>query len=344
MDRCIYCGERIDLSQTGDHVIPRVAGEFSGDRRFKRICVPCNTKISTCEEHVFRCAPESLGRLLALPQTSTSPGSHGAPSPRHFINHGDHQEHASPKQSPAGTALTSRDQIAFRDSQGRNQYIHLHLEMTDAAVRDKIAKHDITPGEPMHLHAEENNWNRWRAMLEKIYPGSSFVTTNTLEAGTHRVRVRTRLEYNEMWRKRVYAKIALHYYLTENRRAASGDEEAYRTIRRYIMGDHEDDSEIILGTTALKEQETMDGWCHHIQMVDDSRQVIVSVALFQGPVAASPPFVIRVAAFTSRTVYLPTYKSSHLYVISGAATSVNIDGVRILRQTAAVAGARRTAR
>lgn len=339
MDRCIYCKAQVDLGATGDHVIPRVAGDFSGGLLFKRICVACNNKISRHEEHTFRCAPESVKRSLALPmKKNTRPGSHGSPGPQHFIRQNDHLEWVTLRQDGQGTYLSPCDHIAFTNADGQPKCIKLHERMTEQSLRRKLAEHNIRQGEPLHLHADAGTWDRWVAILGSIYPNSPMSRTSELGAGVHEAPVRTRLRFDRTSRMRTYAKIAFHYFLVNQNRSYTGAEPLFEPIRSFIMdgagdqGRFFDDVRQVVnlpgGVLPGGGAECPCHWCHVLAMVDEMPEILVSVCLFAGPECPPVGVGVRIASYGPR--WTPGgAQSAHLYQIGHPETPASRDGIVI---------------
>lgn len=328
---CIYCGVLVDPSKgEGDHVLPDALGAFPGTRRFRRICIRCNSKIGVSEKHLLNCTVEGLFLTTVLSgrrkrRRLKLQGAKGAPAPTFTINSGDHCEIVDPSVKDPFT-VNSRDQIVLCDGSGKATNISLNPAMTEHSLRKKLSKSKMQDIQKVWLHANESTWNHYLGLLRLLYPDYKLTLFPSTDAGTHKMQVQAHFRMNDH-PFRALAKMVFHYYLLHSVRDVRGDEPEFLPIRRFIMeggkiGEffHPEITRFVTSFRVQFEGEIMvpAHFCHVLAMDESERTVWGYINLSMGPRRIGSGYHVKISERQNRLV-LPDCVCGHVYVYSSTA-------------------------
>lgn len=240
--RCIYCRGLFLPIGEGDHVLPQALGKFRGDKRFRGVCPTCNNACSPSEQQLIRCGPESLYLRRMAPATpggsrakrkryGESVGAVGADPPDLRVAHPDHFERV--RITPTDIGGSYFDHLVCEYADGSDESIELHPCMSAARLRDQLWQLRKEWPKKAWFHCHEDHAERYREILNEIFPGHEYREGPSTEPGIHRLRCRVRVEVGLPY-FRAIAKIGFHYYLTRNARGARGDEHEFTGVRSFI--------------------------------------------------------------------------------------------------------------
>lgn len=325
MTLCIYCQQDFDSTKgEGDHVIPVQLGQFTGDERFRGICSACNNDIGKSEEQFLRCSPVAIYRRIVNPtipnhrkrRNNFKAGASGSPPPKYTMELDGLQ--ALVEISPDNPDnMIPIDQLIIHDKAGSTHYIKLHPKMRPEQLKQKIAQFEV---ESIEVNYDDSRSQTYSELITKAVPHSNFGNTTTIEAGEHSVTGKIKCVFTEHY-YRAIAKIAFHYFLTHTQRNFKGNEDCFKPIRKFIMGEGNKDQyfDQVRNPFRIPLGEMTDGrlltsmlW-HHVLAVDETAAEIVAyVQLFIGPKGVRPPDVIRIAKLNS-PILVPSYVRGHVY-------------------------------
>jgi hypothetical protein len=272
----------------------------------------------------MRCAPVAVARRYVAGTSRRGAtegawvGSRGMPPPRAYVRHGTHDELAE-LSSANVEDLSPVDQLVGVTEDGEQFHVKLDPSMSVDGLKAKLnqsgkaAKH-------LYLHADEQTWPVYEALLTEIFPASKLEVSTTMSAGVHRVPVRMKFEFG-VDTYRAVAKIVFHYYLCVNRRGIRGDEFQFADIRDYIIkgGDHEKFFNVRPSTFVLPFHQVGVGrallpsvWCHILGADDTNGEVVGALALFMGPKRLAPLETVLLSRSSSR-IELPYPPDCHIY-------------------------------
>lgn len=329
-EKCIYCGISLDPTKgDGDHIIPVQLGEFRNDVRFRRICPPCNNKIGRSEQQLLQCGPESFLRDIVNPKIpakrqrgrSQVKTAMGAPTPESTIDLGDHRELVRrTKDKP--TNVMPVDQMVIHDDKNREHFFKLFHGMRPEQLKKQVEKAGITKMEKQWLHCDENRFNEFRSLIQKVWPRAEIQQYLPItERGVHQVNGRIKLTVTDHY-FRSLAKIGFHYYLARSRRGCRGDENCFAPIRDFIMngGDskrffHESAITFVMPFGKLRSGgvKTPQKWCHWLAADETGKVVVVYIQLFVGRGCVPQPHNITLATIDSH-ILVPSFTWGHVYL------------------------------
>jgi hypothetical protein len=325
-ETCIYCRASVPITGVGDHVVSAALGRFQGELYFTRICRKCNSIIGRCEEQVLKCAPEAYLRRMLRPVVDRNErgmawvGAHGSPPPKFTVKHADHHELVE-QFGDNPEDVRPVDQIVVVDREGNEHHIRLFPKMTAAHVRAKLGLLEPQPGDKTFLHADDQYYAGYVALLKELWPRSEHFHSGTTEAGTHRVEARTTFTFHaDYWR--AIAKIAFHYYLVTSKRGKAGDEPEFQPIRRFIIegGDKSAFFDKPNAQFVTPFREVAGGgaflantWAHLLAADETYRYAVAAVSLFMGPKRLAPVYHVNLATFPV-DIIVPNARSAHSYV------------------------------
>lgn len=323
--RCIYCGEAVQTSGEGDHVIPAAFGEFMDDIRFMRICSGCNNEIGRHEEELIRCGPESVIKAFAPMKSRRtrgrgiggSVGARGTPPPESRVDHGDHTSLVERDRTNPQDVFPI-DQFVVRCPDGECRSVRLFQGMQPADLRDRVRKLGVEEITEAWWHGGDDEWVQ--KLVQEAYPNLKHEERDATPAGIHQADGVIRVVVSKSYFRAV-AKIALHYYLTRNQRGLHGHEQCFDAVRRFIRygeGDRRDffdkpGPRLVspVGMKVAGGQLRPTEWGHLLVAMDAAGALHVQVTLFAGPEVVLEPHRLVLAQLGP--IYSPRPGLAHVY-------------------------------
>jgi len=330
-ESCIYCSREIDPSRgEGDHIIPAAFGEFDEARRFRQICVECNSSLKVHEEELIRCSPSAIVRGLvgAMQSRRGAPigrrGARGARPPTLFALHSDHKELVREDPLSRGSVVPV-DQLIIQTKSGATQWIELFPAMTARAVRKRLEDLGV-PGadiECIRYKVSEATYESTRRLIEALCPGSPHEELEPVEAGVRRTQVRIEFD-SGIPTQRAIAKVALHYYLAYSDAGFSGHEVQFDAVKRFIHGEGEGQGVLVRDAFSLPlpaeliAKPAIASWTRyeHLVCVEEGPGfATVGVCMgFGREIPPTPSFVVLFSMPQATGFYLRTRRFGHRFV------------------------------
>lgn len=317
--KCIYCGETVDPSSEGDHIIPAALGEFRNDVRFRGICTNCNSLIGKSEQQLLRCGPTRLLRDIVVPQTARSRGkttrwrgAEQAPPPKITVESEHGPLIAYCRSTPLEAEAPEQLVIMGRNSE-EEHFVRLSPQMTPKALREKVRSTGIKGALDVRICCDQENWNYYLSIIKEAWPESSYEELPTIEEpGVRPTQLTATMRTNDhYWR--ALAKIAFHYYLCHSPRA-KGNEEGFTNIRQFILkgGDPESFFPSSFRFPRQSGKILPTRWMHILAAAEDMDPVSVYICLFRGPLFAGEQYTVTIGHLQS-AIYVPNPAWAHSY-------------------------------
>lgn len=314
-EECIYCQAQVQVSKgAGDHIIPAALGEFTGDRRFRQICVECNSRIGRSEQQLLQSGIPALfrnriglvGRRGRKRKAGQLKSVRGARAPQTTVDLGDHSELvAHDPHDP--TMVRYVDQVVLKDEEGQVDYVQLFPGMSVADLKQKIQRTGVRP-KSAHIIASKQYFNEFASLVRAVLPGGRLEHQPDIEPGVQTVRGCTKFVITDHT-FRAIAKIAFHYFLVHSRRRLRGSDDSFSAIRKFIMeGGNKDqffrasDGRFVLPCRVLPDGRSIlpSSWCHYLVADERRGEVVVCVQLFAGPECAPPAHYVTLGRIQSQ--------------------------------------------
>ncbi len=310
--QCIYCPEFFDPAQgEGDHVLSSALfGEFEGDVRFRGACTRCNNLFGQFEQEMARCSP--LGHYRRIVNANLKRGkkgasilqgpAYGSPAPR-FTADFEGESMLVQTSAACATDIEPVDQIIIEDEQGKRHFIQLFDGMTAESLQRRIEQAGVESSKTISCQCNATDAERIHEMIRAVYPSFHIEREWDTEEGNQRLAARIHFQVSARYFQGL-AKIAFHYYLTQNHRGLTGNEGQFAPLREFIVtgGPPEivdrffTDSgrvfKVPFGERADGKTITSARWCHLIGAIDDGGPIVVSLYLFLGPVGLPQPIFV----------------------------------------------------
>jgi hypothetical protein len=235
--KCIYCPEIIDpLKGKGDHVLPKVFGEFAEDPHFRRICPACNKEIGKSEQQMVVTGPEGHWREFYWPldpERPTTPRiSYGAPARKSIVDDEFMKGGLKVKMvEPGKFDSTEHLNVHLKDS--THKVIDLVPSITLSSLKKKLSGLEFSQIEGIYINSHQENKEHYFGLLFKLFPAYKFMTERQVPAGECILTGCHIFSTKDLRYFRALAKIAFHCYLTRTGRF--GDEDCFSAIKKYIM-------------------------------------------------------------------------------------------------------------
>lgn len=330
-ESCIYCSREIDPSRgEGDHIIPAAFGEFDEARRFRRICVECNSALKVHEEELIRCSPSAIVRGLvgAMQSRRGAPigrrGARGVPPPQHFQVHADHLELVR-EDSGAGLSVRPIDQLIIETKSGTTHWIELSPGMTALAVRRRLDRIGLSDDQIKLVRFASNDATAacWREVISALWPNWVYNDRGCLERGAYQTP--GRIEFHSgIATQRAVAKVALHYYLAYSNAGFSGHEVQFDAVKRFIRGGGEGQGVLVRDAFSLPlpavliAKPAIASWTRyeHLVCVEEGPGfATVGVCIgFGREIPPTPSFVVLFSMPQATGFYLRTRRFGHRFV------------------------------
>lgn len=295
---------------------------------YRGVCTTCNGALGPLDEELLRSSPVALRRRLAG-AGSTRRGenvdwsaSKTAPAPKFLRFVGDAEEivHANP-QNP--NKVKPVDQISLKLDDGEWRHITVFPNMTESSLQKKLDQGgiDIRRVTEARTSADVENFKHFDQLRRRVVGEGTLIEEAMLPPGNDRVPGRVFFQVTELY-YRCLAKIALHYYLLNNRLRYTGHEAVFQPIIRYIRDGEENeqihlnqgpDFAYPLGHDHGNGPLTTKRWMNLICAYESGNQALVGLYLVFGPSIPPKPTFIQVHRSSNRLI-LPEFTYGHRYI------------------------------